>query len=73
MLAVRLDEEWLLLDNLTLILVRAPEATHYHFHLALALDMRRCDSGSCCRLKQQLGVRWPAAAEWSRRSSSERV
>ena len=38
-LAVRLDEEWLLLDNMTLILVRAQEATHYHSLLALDLDM----------------------------------
>jgi hypothetical protein len=38
-LAVRLDEEWLLLDNMTLILVGAREATHYHSLLALDLDI----------------------------------
>ena len=29
MLAVHLDEQWLILDNLTLIMVNSADATHY--------------------------------------------
>jgi predicted transglutaminase-like cysteine proteinase len=37
-LAVRLDEEWFILDNLTLTIVNAAEATYYRRLFALNID-----------------------------------
>ena len=59
-LAVRLDEEWLLLDNMTLILVRAREATHYHSLLRARPRYGRRELKSLLSAQE----RWRLAAEY---------